>query len=307
MPSRFRLNASASTRIGRILWRLGAFAAGWVLVQGVAETVLQPLFAAISRGVGEPVPFYPFAMLAGCIGGTYASLRLVFIAPWSLVGCDAGAWRARAWRDGLVVGTMAILAVSSVLWATGALRVAAVSSPADVHVVDSWGATALRVLVILAPSALWEELAFRGVLQGAVQEATDSPFAARLASSLLFGGVHLTNPGANVQTTGTVMLAGWCLALLREQRGLPAAWMAHLAWNWIMAAVLHVPVSGLPFSTPGYRAHAAGPTWFSGGSWGPEGSIVAAFILAGAAWYWRSRPSPDALGSPSHTIPLARS
>jgi hypothetical protein len=50
-----------------------------------------------------------------------------------------------------------------------------------------------------------------------------------------------------------------------------------------MAAVLHVPVSGLPFATPGYRAVITGPDWLTGGSWGPEGGVLAAFVLGGAA------------------------
>lgn len=275
-------------------------------MQGVAESVLQPIFAALSRGVGEPVPLYPFTMLAGCAGGAFAALKLAFVAPWSMFGIDAQARQSHAWRDGFVVGALAIAAVCGALWLMGALRFVAMTPP-DGHVVDGWSITALRVLAVLAPSALWEELAFRGVLQGSVMEATGSANIARFVSSLLFGGLHLNNPGANLQTTGIVVLAGWCLALVREQRGLPAAWMAHLAWNWIMAAVLHVPVSGLPFSTPGYRADAAGPTWLSGGTWGPEGSVIAALVLAGAAWHWRSRPSRDAIGATSHTIPLARS
>jgi hypothetical protein len=58
--------------------------------------------------------------------------------------------------------------------------------------------------------------------------------------------------------------------------------MAHLAWNWTMAAVLHVPVSGLSFATPGYRAVLDGPAWLTGGTWGPEGGIMAALIMTGA-------------------------
>jgi len=113
--------------------------------------------------------------------------------------------------------------------------------------------------------------------------------------------VHLMNPGAGVRTTLIVMLAGWCLCIVRERAGLPAAFTAHLAWNWVMAAVLHVPVSGLPFATPGYRAVVDGPVWLTGGSWGPEGGAVAALVLGGAAvWGQRaSRPAAHALSTTS--------
>ena len=146
---------------------------------------------------------------------------------------------------------------------------------------DRWGGTALRLLWLLGPAALWEELVFRGYLY-AVAEAAAGLWVARLSSSVAFGAVHLMNPGANLRTTLVVMLAGLCLCLVRERSGsLPAAWSAHLAWNWVMAAVLHVPVSGLPFATPGYRAIPSGSEWISGGAWGPEGGLVAMLVLGG--------------------------
>jgi hypothetical protein len=77
---------------------------------------------------------------------------------------------------------------------------------------------------------------------------------------------------------------------VREHTGsLPAAWGAHLAWNWIMAAVLHVPVSGLPFDTPGYRAVLQGPAWLTGGGWGPEGGAVALVVMGAGAGVGRPR------------------
>ena len=53
-----------------------------------------------------------------------------------------------------------------------------------------------------------------------------------------------------------------------------AAWAAHFAWNWTMAVVFHVAVSGLPLESPGYRYVDAGPDWATGGSWGPEGGAA---------------------------------
>jgi hypothetical protein len=120
-----------------------------------------------------------------------------------------------------------------------------------------------------------------------------------------FGAIHLMNPGAGVRTTLIVVLAGWCLSLVRERLGLPAAWTAHFAWNWVMAAVLHVPVSGLPFATPGYHAVLTGPEWLTGGTWGPEGSALAALVLGGAAF--AARPRGDAPWSSNTPSTLARS
>lgn len=274
----------------------------WILAQGIFESVAAPLFGALSRAVGEPVPMYPFSMLVGVLAGCWAGFRFMDEGPWDVLGVGEGTWRLRPLTQGALLGTVAIVLTALVLWAAQQLRFEGVS-PAE-YVGDSWGSTALRLLLVLAPAALWEELAFRGYLYAVAAEATPSAhrsLLARSASSVAFGLVHLTNPGAGVRTTLIVMLAGWCLCLVRERAGLPAAFTAHLAWNWVMAAVLHVPVSGLPFATPGYRAVVSGPDWLTGGSWGPEGGVVAALVLGGAAAWggWSTRRPVQTLSTTS--------
>ncbi len=286
-----------TTRAARVFWQLTALAVGWVLVQGIAEATVASAFAWLSREVGEPVPMYPYTMLAGAMGGTWISLRLVEIplgrtgpigssgsGVADRVGAGAGAWRLRSLALGSALGAVAIGLVALLLWVLGGLQFETVTPVYGAMSADSWGSLALRALVLLAPSALWEELVFRGHLFAVAMEAAGAR-AARLSSSMAFGAVHVMNPGASVRTTLIVMLAGWCLALLRERVGLPAAWLAHLAWNWIMAAVLHVAVSGVPFAVSGYRAVPTGPDWLSGGSWGPEGGVVAAIVLGGGALF----------------------
>lgn len=272
----------------------------------VVESLVGPLFAAASRAVGEPIPMYPFTMLAGCVGGCWAGWRYQFTAPWSALGFDAAAWHPRRLLAGFALGALAIGTTAALLWAVGFVRFDATPLSVDGIMADSWSGTALRLCLLLAPSALWEEIAFRGYLQAVAREAGNSATIARIAQAVAFGAIHLTNPGAGLRTTCIVMLAGWSLALLRERTGLPAAWMAHLAWNWVMAAVLHMPVSGLPFATPGYRAVVTGPDWITGGSWGPEGGALAALVLGAAALVAHRSP----LQSPSSDSPsssLARS
>lgn len=310
MPWRCRWNAFpesslTTSRPARVFVQLAAFAVGWILVQGITESLAGPLAMWVSRTIGEPVPLYPWTTLAGVLGGCSAGFHVVApigaseafpvwhgqrptgIAAW--LGMDAPTWQWRRLGLGFALGTAAIGLTVLPLWMAGVLRFEAVPPLADAPVGDSWGGAAVRLLVLLAPAALWEELAFRGFLHAVARDAAGAQVA-RWASSVAFGAVHIMNPGAGVRTTLIVMLAGWCLVRVREQAGVPAAWLAHLAWNWIMAAVLHVAVSGQPFSAPGYRTVLDGPAWLSGGSWGPEGGLMAALVLGGGAWLgWRGR------------------
>lgn len=291
--------ALTTSRLVRVFIQLGAFATGWILVQGITESLAGPMSIWVSQAIGEPVPVYPWAMLAGVLGGCWAGfhvlgpggeetavrgVRHLRVATW--LGMSAATWRVRPVLLGLALGAASIAATALLLWMAGLLRFEILPVFADAPRADSWGSAALRLLLLLAPAALWEELAFRGFLYGVARDAAGAQVA-RWASSVAFGTVHIMNPGASLQTTLIVMLAGWCLVLVREQVGVPAAWLAHLAWNWIMAAVLHVAVSGQPFSAPGYRSVLEGPEWLSGGSWGPEGGLVAALVLStGAGWGW---------------------
>lgn len=260
------------------------------LAQGIAESFISPAFGMLSAAVGEPIPSYPWTMLAAVFAAVVIALRNVDDAPWSAVGLGEGAWNARVLSRGVFYGTGAIVGTTLLLWMVGALRFEA--SPlvdGSVSTAGAWGGTSLRLLMLLAPAALWEELIFRGYLWHVAVDGLGIVFA-RWSTSLAFTAVHLMNPGASFRSTVVVFLAGLCLGLTRERfSSLPAAWGAHLAWNWVMAAVLHVPVSGLAFATPGYSALLSGPDWLTGGAWGPEGSVIAGLVLLTAV-LWSEWP-----------------
>ena len=269
------------------MWRLLLFGGALLFIQPIAESVLAPLFAALSNAVGEPVAVFPWIVLTAVWFAIVLALRLVDDAPWSSIALGPGAWRPKALVVGLLLGVSLIVLTALALFAGGWLHFEPVRELAGLDGAamlrqSSWNGGALRWLVLLAPAALWEELVFRGYLWTVIEDAT-GPTAALAVTSVLFGFVHLQNPGSGVRTTALVVLAGICLGLVRLRTGsLPAAWMAHLAWNWTMAAVLHVPVSGLPVAPSGYRAVVSGPAWLTGGEWGPEGGAVAALTLGGA-------------------------
>jgi membrane protease YdiL (CAAX protease family) len=98
--------------------------------------------------------------------------------------------------------------------------------------------------------------------------------------------VHFQNAGASVASVLVVVVAGVFLGgVLLATGSLWAAFAAHLAWNWVLAGVLHSAVSGIPFTTPDYRVVDAGPDWATGGVWGPEGGVPALLGLVAASIY----------------------
>lgn len=258
-----------------------------MLIQPIVESIVAPAFGALSRAVQEPVPAFSWILLVSVWFAVVLALRVVDRAPWSDIGLGEGAWKARRLLAALALGSVAIALTALLLFAGGWMRFESAPVVPGMETVmlspdSSWWPSALRWLLLLAPAALWEELLFRGYLWTVVDDAAGT-LAALLTTSVLFGLVHLTNPGSGVRTTLLVVLAGLCLGLIRMRTAsLPAAWLAHLAWNWIMAAVLRAPVSGMPVPSSGYRAVVSGPAWLTGGEWGPEGGAVAALTMGGA-------------------------
>jgi hypothetical protein len=103
-------------------------------------------------------------------------------------------------------------------------------------------------------------------------------------TSVAFAGLHLLNPGVSVLSLLVVALAGVVLGLVRwRTQSLPAAWAAHFGWNFALVGIAHATVSGQAFATPSYRLVDDGPSWLTGGTWGPEGGAAAAVALGVAA------------------------
>jgi membrane protease YdiL (CAAX protease family) len=145
-----------------------------------------------------------------------------------------------------------------------------------------------KTALLLAPAALLEELVFRGVGQVVLARAVGR-LPAILTLSVLFALAHAGNPDSTPLALLNIALAGIFLGLVfYAPGGIWAAWGAHLGWNATLAA-LDAPVSGLPFRIPWIDYRPGGPSWLTGGSFGPEGGLLATVALVGAigvAWRW---------------------
>ena len=260
----------------RAFWRLLFFFVAAVVGLTVLIAIVYPVAAVLglpelARATRLPVP--DLMTVGALLIGTYAASRTVDGVRdgiWTRVGLGARALRWRAIAIGLIAGTLAIVLPSAALIAAGRLIVE--TQPQQ----QSWIGAAGVALVVLTFAALAEELAMRGYFLTTLRESVGTPWAI-VITSVVFALMHLGNPDPTVVGIAMVGLAGYFLAFVRIATGsLYATWVAHLAWNFAQAALLHAPVSGLPLPQPGYRLVDHGPTWLTGGSWGPEGGIAAA-------------------------------
>lgn len=144
--------------------------------------------------------------------------------------------------------------------------------------------------LVLAVAAASEELIFRGYPFQVLVEGL-GVWPAIIVSSALFGGIHVFNPGVDALAVVNISLAGALMAAAYlRTRSLWTATGLHWAWNWMMAAVLDLPVSGLDFDSPGYDLTERGPDVFTGGAFGPEAGLLAtALVLPLIAWVLRTR------------------
>jgi uncharacterized protein len=192
-------------------------------------------------------------------------------------------------------GFAALSMLVGLLVATGHLAITglALHGPAIAKYALAWGYVFLMV-------GFFEECMLRGYLQATLARGMGF-WPAALVLSLVFGSVHITNPGETAfgiaSTTAYGLVA--CYALRR----FGSLWWVigyHAAWDWAQSYFYGTPDSGLV--SPGHLLASApvGSRWWSGGTVGPEGSLFVFVALAATAVVIARTPtrSVSAVGEP---------
>jgi uncharacterized protein len=129
----------------------------------------------------------------------------------------------------------------------------------------------------------FEEFFLRGYLQFTLTRGIGF-WPAAITLSCVFGLFHLRNGGEQWRGILAAVVIGlfFCLTLRRTGN----LWFAvgfHAAWDWGESFFYSVPDSGMV--SPGHLLNSSprGPEWLSGGSVGPEGSVLC-FVVIALVW-----------------------
>lgn len=197
------------------------------------------------------------------------------------------------WR-GAALGAAMVTIVTVLLFALGCYRIISVQSNNDF----------LALVPALLVAAFLEELIFRGYIFRILEKASTTNLAL-IISSLMFGAVHMLNFKGDESWTCKLLS---CTAL-----GLDAGllfgcaflvtrrlWLAtgiHVCWNLFEGPFYGTPISGLNLGKPVLLSLSSGPQWLTGGTFGPEASLIEVVIcLILAIWLYRLAMKRQAAG-----------
>ncbi len=142
----------------------------------------------------------------------------------------------------------------------------------------AWGQLVLQVLV-LAAGSLAAEIAFRGYPFQKLIQST-GPFTATILSGIFFGLLRMETPGATaaamwISAVAAVLLS---VAYLRT-RALWLCWGLHFAWLASIGILFGQPLAHNRQASSVVRSYVDGPTWLTGGEYGPEASVITLLML----------------------------
>lgn len=229
------------------------------------HSAMRPVLESLTRG---PLPHH-----LGPIAGSIVLIALYFAGarwierrkPSELLG-RAG---LKEFVAGVALGLVLITTLMLFLWMAG------------VYHPSGWGTVAPLAGGFLGylSVAIFEEILFRGFLFR-LSASLLGTWGALAFTSVLFGAAHASNRGATVGSSLAIALeAGVLLGAsyaLTQRLWLPIG--LHLGWNFAEGPIFGMSVSGGAIKSSLIAGTLRGSDLVTGGTFGPEASIVAVVI-----------------------------
>jgi membrane protease YdiL (CAAX protease family) len=263
-------------------WSVLVFAAIYMLLQAVVA-----LGHLVALDMPNPIPVRLGLLQESCqlLMVAAATLAMARIERRSVLSYGyTGRHRLIRLVTGILWGFFCLSGLVGILWKARLLVFdgMALSGFSVLGFAFAWGFVFLLV-------GFFEESLLRGYLQHTLTRGIGFWWAA-LFLSVVFALGHATNKGESVQGIVEVGLAGllFCLSLWYTK----SLWWAvgfHAGWDWGQSYFYGTPDSGLVTRGHLLSSHPAGNPIWSGGTAGPEGSllVVPLVILVGTGmWVW---------------------
>jgi len=209
---------------------------------------------------------------------SFLSARFLDRRPIGTIGFLFHSRWLREFIQGLLIGSIAVTILFALEITLGHLDITARAiSPSLLFSV--FVVSALKTLF----QSAFEELFFRGYAFQALIECTNA-LVATVVISCLFGLGHLLTPNASwiVATNLAVFGAMHAIGYIRTKSLFLPSGM-HFGWNFFMRHIYSLPVSGAGGSDTLLSAEVSGPTWITGGEYGPEAGIPAVVVMVAAS------------------------
>ncbi|SFS16847.1 hypothetical protein SAMN05216570_3396 [Dyella sp. OK004] len=230
------------------------------------------------------LPAHVLTTPTGLLAEEAIRVGIVIFATWVLARVEGRQWfayglggssRIKLLVSGSVLGFVTLSVLVAVLFLGGYATFSREHEP-----VLQLMLSGIVWLLAFFAVAFFEELLLRGYLQYTLGKRIGFWWAA-LIWSVIFGWMHWGNEGESLLG---LLQAGWmALFFCLNLRLTGSLWWAigfHALWDWAETFVYGTPNSGQQFSHRLLTESSQGDALWSGGSVGPEGSIVALFILA---------------------------
>jgi uncharacterized protein len=253
----------------RLLLYLAIVSAVILLGNAIARTMTGDAGGLSAQFTRKAVNVIAFLSAAWVMGRAERRSLAHYGLPWGrMVGLR--------FLQGILIGLAAVTLIVGLMLATGAIQITAATLQETQ--VWKWGGL---YAVAFALAGFEEEFRFRGYTLFTVATGTGFWPAATLLS-VLFGASHLSNTGETWVGSLNAALAGLVFAFFLRRTG--NLWLPigmHSAWNWTESYLYGATVSGQ--SLPGHLLNSTvtGPVWLTGGTVGPEGSVLCTFVLIG--------------------------
>jgi len=209
-------------------------------------------------------------LLTAVVLGAYGAY--VRVAERRAVTELSGTHAVRELGIGLVFGALLLSSTIAILAALGVYQIT--------------GNNGWQFMLATVPgsvlSGVLEEVLIRGVIFRILEQWLGSWIALGI-SAVIFGLLHLLNPGATLLNAAAISIEAGVLlaAAYMLTRRLWLCIGIHIAWNFTQGGIFSVAVSG--GSSKGLlQAKMLGPDWLTGGSFGVEASVVALAVCAAA-------------------------